>query len=180
MKKILLTIALLSVSLSMFSQKLGYKKDNDTEFSIGVNYAFVEHLGIGMSFLLNKETGEKNWGISIIVPNQYSDFSFDRNSLLLIKTFSGSIIELHELMEYNQVERDIYHITPSIAIHRSSPLYLLAIEDLNKIISEGVEKLRFDSTIGFIDFSYTEDKLGPLFKKQKDIIIEESNFYRSY
>lgn len=176
MKRVLLLlITSCLVSLTGYSQKLGFKTDNAERIYMGTNYAVERNIGIATEFSLDKKTKEEQWGIAMIVPHNIRDFSFDKGSALLVRTFSGSVVQLVQYLDRYELKTEARFRT-----HTAYPRYLVKTPDLDTIIKEGVKKMRFDSTAGFIDFEFPEDYMGAILAKQRSIIIEESNLGRSF
>lgn len=178
MKRILLLLITgCLVSVTGYSQKLGFKTDNAEKIYMGTNYAIEKNIGIATEYSLNKKTKEEQWGVLMVVPHITMDFSFDKWSVLLIRTFSGSVVQLVQYLDRDEVERKT---ETRIRIHTVYPRYFVKADDLDTIIKEGVKQMRFDSTAGFIDFEFSEDFMGAILGKQRSIIMEESNLGRTF
>lgn len=178
MKRVLLLlITSCLVSLTGYSQKLGFKTDNAERIYMGTNYVVEKNIGIATEYSLNKKTKEEQWGVLMIVPHNIKDFSFDEGSVLLVRTFSGSVVQLVQYLDRYEVE---LKTETRFKTHTAYPRYLVKTPDFDTIIKEGVKKMRFDSTAGFIDFEFPEDYMGAILAKQRSIIIEESNLGRSF
>lgn len=176
MKNVFLLLLSLLVVSPTFAQKLGYKTDNDKELAIGTNYTIDNDLGIAVEFHRNKETNQSVWGVAFIVMDSHRAFSFDKGSRLLIRTFKGNTIELVQYLDVKRIETDYKVYSTVKTEYYARPRYHLSLSDLDKITEEGVKKLRFDSTAGFIDISYETDHVGAIIGTKRGIIQEESVF----
>lgn len=180
MKKAFFLILFIAFSVTGFAQKIGYKTDNDEELSMGTNYHIENNLGTALEYHSNKASKTEAWGLAFIVIDNQKRISFDKGSKLLIRTFKDTVVQLDEYLEFRDVPRESKKISSMRTRYTAAPRYMIDPSDLNFLISEGIKKMRFDSTTGYIDLEYDKDVQGAILAKQKSIILEESSFTRGY
>lgn len=156
-----------------------YRTDNEHEYSIGVRPDAVGDMGVALEYHKDKESGFDIWGLVFNVVSR-KKFSFDEGSFLLIRTNSDTIIELRETVACYKIKTDSHASSHIYTLFMAQPRYSIDEKQLNIIISEGVKKLRFDSTTGYIDYVYEKDEIGSLLNKQKGIILKEMSFNRDF
>lgn len=122
--------------------------------------SFTDTHPIGYSIFLSVFPNEdKRYSLSIFI-NSANKHTLPQNGLLLIKTLDGSIIEAHQLSkEYNTYNSKVEYGTVTYTI---SGLYEIEYEDLFKIASNGIQKIRIETSLNYIESEY---KL----KKSKEI-----------
>lgn len=180
MKRILSLLFLICFAIPAFCQKLGYKTDNETILSIGTNYSIEDNLGIATEYHFDKKTKVENLGLAFIVTSSHKPMSFDKGSILLIKTFSGTVIQLEEYLSDIDVDHDQKKVSTMLTLYTAKPRYRISDSQFDTIIKEGIQKLRFDTTTGFVDYEFEHDKHGKILERQKSIIKEEADFSRGY
>lgn len=181
MKRIIALLFFMAAFIPLYGQKLLYKDDNEQEYSVGVSPMVInQSFSISLCYYKNKTTGLDGWLFRFVVPDNHHSFSFDRGSLLLMRTKSDAILEFTEEREYKDVIRSEKRLSTANILYFAAPDYWVSEESLNTIITDGVKKIRFDSTGGYIDFELTNNAFSEALKKQKEIIIEESCFIRGF
>lgn len=180
MKRLVIVVLSLFVGLHMSAQNLVYKTDNEREYEIGVKPEQVKNLGVALSHSLDKTTGASRWTIIFNVIGWETPFNFDKGSILLIRTCGGSVLKLYQVLDCHDVLLPSKHDDIVGRLYRAQPRFNISQEELDILINEGIKKLRFDSTAGFMDYAHEHDYIGTILKKQKKIIIAESDFNRGY
>lgn len=165
----------------LYAQRLRYKNDNEQEYSVGVSPTEINNsLSVSLCYYKNKTTGLDIWSFDFVVIGTLHPFSFDKGSLLLMETNPGVVLEFIEAIEHKDVKSSEKRVSSIQTLYYAVPTYMASEEYLNTIISDGIKKIRFDSTGGYIDINLTNNAFSDAIKKQKDIIIEESCFNRDF
>ena len=95
--------------------------------------------------------------------------------LLLLKTSTGDVIELtnhSDALTSQDFEGDISSGT-TIAVYHNRGSYFVTMEQLIKIGSEGVQKLRLQTSSGYYETIYKKDRWGGVITTHVKAIQEE-------
>lgn len=186
MKKLLLaTFAVLVGTLSQ-AQSLNSRKDTEESLSIRTNYLVEgQQLGVSLDYVLNKATNEEIWGLSIVLYSRNVRFNVDKGSKLLIRTFSDNIIELKQIKEFYHIyQRKEYPYERANDYNTTDwlldPYYFIETVDLEKIMNEGVKKMRFETSKGMKDLEWEKDVFGQMVLSEYNLILEKSNFEKDF
>ena len=106
-----------------------------------------------------KETGEEGIFITLYFQT-YSCTFCQEGSRAVFKTFSGSTVTIEQILSSDTLSNRVGipdRIKPTYALF---PLYSISKEDLMKLMKEGIQKIRIETLVGFLDFTYKKDELG--------------------
>ena len=179
MKKLILFCLSMIILTPAFAQEIAFRTDNDNVFSIGANYMIGKgNVAVGLSYMLDKISEERTFQIPMVTISYELAFSFDKGAKALIRTFSGSIIELSQMKSCYDIGRDLksaYSGSTSYYYY-CYPYFEVSHNDLLIMMQEGIQKIRFETTIGMKDYSYEKDELGGLLRKEYDLIFSKTKF----
>lgn len=161
MKKIILSaIAMVLLALPMYAQKIDSDKtDPNGVRSISTSSKMIVVFGKGGIYysLLNviQPEGDEQYYISTILPST-NDFNIPKDGLLLIKTGSNKVIECKQILEEHESSDPIgtYDRTVKVITHHISGMFKVSLEDLKSIASDGIIKVRIDTSNGYRDWDY--------------------------
>ncbi len=175
MRRIILVLSVL-LSLPAFSQSIGFRKDTDESLKIGTNYMLQGHqLGVALVNEVNKQSKEETWQIDLIVYGSTA-FKIDRGARLLIKTFSGTVVVTEQLIDCYNIKSEIEYPATGVTRYSVYPIYQISNEDLQVIMKEGIQKLRFETTRGIYDATCDKDYYGEIVRKEYNLIKGKSDF----
>lgn len=169
MKK-LITIFLLCTQAALFAQsKIIFDKVEQDGFrTIGTESALIRTgftdrhpLKISTVVSLNQDKISYSWHIGIMSVN---NFQIPKDALLLIKTNSGTVIESKQMLPSHQTEDIVgtYNTAAKVRTHTPKGIYGLSKEDLLKMKSEGIAKIRIETAGNAIDIAYKQKKSDEL------------------
>lgn len=135
--------------------------------------SFTDTHPIGYSIFLSVfPDGDKRYSLSIFI-NSSNKHTLPKNGLLLIKTLDGSIIEAHQISkEYNTCKSKIEYGTITYTI---SGLYDIEYEDLFKIASDGIQKIRIETSLNYIESEYKLKKSKEISKSFGNMLYSLEN-----
>lgn len=179
MKKLILFCLCFVILTPVFAQEIAFRTDNDNVFSIGANYMIEKgNVAVGLTYMIDKNTEEETYQIAMATISYELAFSFDKGAKALIRTFAGNIIELSQIKNCHDIGRESKraYSGSSTYYYYCYPYFEVSHDDLKTMMQEGIQKIRFETTIGMIDYSYEKDELGKLLKKEYDLILSKSKF----
>lgn len=116
---------------------------------------------------------EVYWQISLVVKQLYS-ISIPKGSRLLIKLKDDSIIELKSINDVEDRIGDAQVIGSSvISQYTVFPTYSVTEEQIAQI-SQGVKKIRVETSLQPIDKEFKKDKMGKIIEGQYKVISERA------
>ena len=176
MKRLILFFTII-LSIPAFSQSIGYRKDTDESLKIGTDYMLHGHqLGIALVNEVKKQTQEETWHIDFILFSYNTQFKFDRGAKLLIKTTSGTMVVLEQLIDCYNIKTDLEYPSTGVTRYLIYPAYQISTEDLQVLMKEGIQKLRFETTRGIHDMICDKDYYGEMIRKEYNLIKGKSDF----
>ena len=188
MKKTLLLLLLLASSFSIFAQaKIIIDKANDNgERIIGTSEesirSFTDKIPLSVSIsatVLNSNNSKVTiYTLGMLLTAQY-DIKIPEGGKILIKLSNDEIISLQNNKEASDPVGELVPGTSTI-IHYTRPNYTINEDQLNKIASIGVKKIRIETNSDAIDKEFKKDKMGAIIKNQyaivKDKISKDKKF----
>lgn len=167
MRKLLLFFLSFWIGFPMFSQTIiSYASRVDNETSIVVKTDILATsiwsnlpAGVSLTHVKMKETGEEGIFITLYFQT-YSCTFCQEGSRAVFKTFSGSTVTIEQILSSDRLSNRVGipdRIKPTYALF---PLYSISKEDLMKLMKEGIQKIRIETLVGFLDFTYKKDELG--------------------
>ena len=180
MKKLFFLVTTLLMAYSSFGQSIGYRTESNGILNVGTNYLIRNHeVGIALNYAKFLNTSEERWKLSMIYIWAGTEYNFDKDSKLLIKTFSDKVIELSQKIDCQSVKRErecpISGDYSYFYIWRY-PDYDITSDDLHTIMNDGIKKMRFETTRGMRDVLFEKDIWGNLIKSEYDLILGKSDF----
>ena len=182
MRKLLLTTLVAFLATLSYGQSIGYRNDTDESLAVGTNYSIRgRQLGVSLNYGLNKSTKEERWLLDFILYSRNEPLRIDQGSRLLIRTFSGTVIELKQ----NQSCYDIKHETDypykstsnyDVKDYLVYPDYFIDGKDLQALMKEGIQKMRFETTKGMKDLQWDKDVFGEVILSEYNLILGKSDF----
>lgn len=182
MRKFLLTTCAIFIATFSFGQTLGYRNDSEESLIVGTNYSIRgRQLGISLNYGLNKVTKEERWLLDFILYSRNEPLNIDQGAKLLIRTFSGSVIELKQNQNCYNIKRETDYPYKSsgnydIKDYLVYPHFFIDGNDLNTLMKEGIQKMRFETTKGIKDIQWDNDIYGDIIKSEYNLILGKSDF----
>lgn len=174
MEKLFLSTMLCLISILAFAQEIEYDKSTNGERSIMCKYESVRNMkdktvfSVALSAEQNKEK-RTSYFLSLKTTSG-TPITVPKGGKLLIKLNDNTIIELNTLMEYAGTVRDVHNVN-GFVFHDYTIFPLFHINDAQiKQISEGVKKIRLETTEGNKDKEFKKDKIGAIIKGQYKLI----------
>lgn len=184
MRKFLISTLFVFLSTISFAQTLGYRNDTAERLLVGTNYIIRgQQLGVSLEYSLNKITKDEHWNLSFILYSRDELLTIDKDSKLLIRTFSGSVIELTQKNDIYSIKHDMkypYSSDWSVVDYLVYPDYTVSAEGLQKLMKEGIKKMRFETTKGMIDLEWDKDYFGADILSEYNLILDKSDFSDSF
>ncbi|MFT3994780.1 MAG: hypothetical protein QM660_10760 [Dysgonomonas sp.] len=177
MKKTALSLIFLLISISFFSQsKIDIDKTspNGKERVVSMEHERIDTTGyilyrtsIGLSY--HKMNNVESYYVSFLIISK-DIISIPLGKRLMVKLNNGNIISLKSDNEaidnigrYDSILGTYYY---------ASPVYQIKLSQIDNIIQYGVSKLRIETSTSFDDFSFKQDIVGDIFKRQMTVINE--------
>lgn len=110
-------------------------------------WGVITESGVGMSMCCVASETDTVWGIQLRVIEKVQ---IDKGRKLLIKLSDNSIITLENVKEIGPVDYETY-VGENYTIYYVYPLYYTSKDELLNMIQTGVEKIRIETNIGYID-----------------------------
>lgn len=179
MKKLVILFTLfLSITWVSSAQdsRIGFREETAERLAIGTNYQMVnmadnKQLGPSVSYYWNKKTGKKDFYLGFWMRMKYENrYTMDKNAKVLIKTKSGNVVTLTNKEDRVRRESDsnnYYSVMANLLISESN---------LKKLIDEGIEKVRFETTRGFVDYYSKNDALAATISRAYQLVLGKSDF----
>lgn len=147
-----------------------------------INTGAMDTAPIGIAFLSTIRDGIRNYFLSIKMRN----VSFTEDGALLVKTSTDEILEFRQL--YNEYESESTHYIPYQGIiEMGTALYNSSIEDLEKLINEGIKKVRVETSVGLVDREYKpkrvekhKKELEAMFQMIKSESLKQKDIYTDF
>lgn len=179
MKKLILLFTLIfSLSIASYAQdsRISFRDETSERLAIGTYYQMVEmaynkELGPSLSYYYYKKSGKKEFYLGFWMRMKYQNrFTMDEKAKVLIKTKSGNVVEL--INTPNRVKgksesNDLYSVTTD---------FLISEANLKKLINEDIEKVRFETTRGFIDYYSKNNALAATISRYYQLVLGKSDF----
>lgn len=182
MKRFLITTLLALFAILSYGQSIGYRNDTDESLTVGTNYSIRgRQLGVSLNYGLNKSTKEERWLLDFILYSRNERLRVDQGAKLLIRTFSGSVIELKQNQSCYDIKRDTEYPYKSIRDYDTTdylvyPDYFIDGKDLQTLMKEGIQKMRFETTKGMKDLLWEKDVFGEVILSEYNLILGKSDF----
>lgn len=182
MKKLLITTLVAFVATLSYAQSLGYRNDTDASLTVGTNYTILgRQLGVSLNYGLNKSTKEEKWLLDFILYSRNERLNVDQGAKLLIRTFSGTVIELKQNQDCHAIKIDSDYPYSSIGNYDTIDYmvylkYFIDGKDLQIIMKEGIQKMRFETSRGMKDLLWEKDEFGALILSEYNLILGKSDF----
>lgn len=183
MKKIFVAFALFLLGVvSLNAQSLAYREDTGESLSIGTNYTTEDkyRLGVALNHFVNKKSNQEVWALGFLIYTRNIQLTVDENARLLIRTFGDNIVELTQYIEspkqdYQSLGYNRY-TNMSEYDYQVYPSYSISLADLKILMSEGIKKLRFETTRGMLDIDCERDVFGVDIWSEYNLIIGKTDF----
>lgn len=179
MKKIIIALLGLLLCVVAYSQSIAVREDADDHLIVGTNYRIAPRMmGALLACYFNKLEKSEGWMLGILL---YSDreFDVDFKAKVLIKTFKDNVIELINESSSIQHDRDYPYAKShnyDIVDYQCYINYKISTDDLKILMSEGIKKMRFETTRGFKDIQWEEDVFGKILSSEYNLVLKEHNF----
>lgn len=175
MKKLILTLCMLAISLTFYGQKIILDKmENDSirviESENIMKRKFTDTViwNYGIKSYHNINTNETLYMLMINL-NATTPITIKKDGKFLIKLFNGEIIELNTFETvYNDVTLG-YSYQRSIVgnigvikrnkVTRNIATFVVTKEELSKL-NEGINKVRVETALGYLQREYKKDDIG--------------------
>lgn len=181
MKKQIILLSLILLSVPTFAQSIGFRDDNSEYLAIGTDYmitrAFSSYdTGVALAIYTDKHAGVKTYYLGLYFETYGKTFC-QKHSRAVIKTFSGSIITISEILDTYKV----INFREQVGDYQSTtyslkPQYSISEEDIKILMAEGVQLLRIETLQGLKDFTYKSDVLGGYLTKEYNLILGKQDF----
>lgn len=181
MKKNIVLLSFILLSVPMFAQTIGFRDDNGEVLAIGTDYMITRAFGsydtgVALAIYTDKHTGEKTYDLGIYFETYGKTFC-QEHSRAVIKTFSGSIITISERLDTYKVQNG----RKQVGDYRSTtyslkPQYSISEGDIKTLMAEGIQRLRIETLKGLKDFTYKSDVLGGYLSKEFNLILGKQDF----
>ena len=172
MKKVIIFILTIFTSASLFAQSLAFRKESNGRYVAGTNYmlssmSFSKSTGVALTVYSNQISEEREYNMGIYFETSGPAYC-QQGSKAIIKTFANSIITLHA--------NDYEHADNEGAKYYYRIHYAITEDDLQRLINEGIQLIRIETSIGLIDNVFKKDILGKYLKKENEMILEKRDF----
>lgn len=182
MRKLIITVlAALSTTLS-YGQTIGYRNESNNSLTIGTNYSVMgRELGVSLNYYLNKSTKEERWLLCFILYSRNEPLSIDQGAELLIRTFSGTVIELKQNDNCYDIKRERdypYQASGNYNVidYLVYPGYFIDGKSVQILMKEGIQKMRFETTKGIRDLKWNKDVYGGIITSEYNLVLGKSDF----
>lgn len=185
MKKIILSLIMIIVSIASFGQTI--IKDNEknnirTVEATGITArSFTDRVVWNLGLEVHQDLNNKDsiQYILIINLNAMTEIPITDNGMFLIKTFNDDVIELTNLYSnHNTVTLGYSYHQPILGnigtvstnnIHRNIA-YFIITENQLKLLEAGVKKVRVETDNGYEEKEYKKDKCGKFLFNSYNVI----------
>ena len=174
--KLLLAFLVLSHSLFVNAQTIGYRTDKDGILSIGTNYISEGDFGIAVELKRDKNNNTDSYRLRLMISKFRQEFIIEPFSELLFKTYDNNIISLTESTRIGVIRTDEYRYSNGNTTYFVYPDYDISKEDLDRLMAGGISKIRIGTSRGLRDFQYKEDVFGKNIKKEVNLIMSKIDF----
>lgn len=174
MKKILLLTIIISLSSSVFAQKIELDKMDNGERTIMCSHENVRSMKDKVVFSValcanQNKSGEIFYNLSLKTTAS-SPITVPKNGKLLIKLMDDSIIELSTIMEYAGTVRDVHNVNGYVfSDYTIFPAFIVTTEQIDKI-KNGVKKIRLETLTGGVDKDFKKDKIGAIVSAEYNLL----------
>lgn len=171
MRKILSIMFCLFISINIFSQIEIDKAELDgTRFIVSKRKSVyslrMKGADVGLAYI-RTSLGDESYQIDLYLDE--GKMGFDIGRRLLIKLKDDTVIELKNCVEIGPGDYKYEEIM--FAPHYyTNPMYIVSLEDLQKIINGEVVKIRIENNIEFFDRNIQWNKFSKALKKAFDAI----------
>lgn len=132
-----------------------------------------------VSLCYSNYEGTSTYGIAI-TPAFKSDFNVKKGMRLLLKDKNNNVVELQAMADAYSL---IKAVDASHLVYYLNAFYEVSEETLNRL-SDGIIKMRLESSCGAFDKEWKEDKMGVVLKKELNAIKRkvsiEKDFYSDF
>jgi len=177
MKRIVLILLLMTLGISSLkAQNLAYRNDDILVFSAGTDYLRESgSIGVAVEYEKEKATRNEKATIRLWVLSDNLKFGINQGAKALIRTFSGTVIELIQKVDWPRQDSKYLGHLRGKAQNRYYvyPDYPISMQDLLTLVNEGVQKVRLETSIGMKDYYYDTDVIGSTLKKEMDLILNK-------
>ena len=184
MKKIMLLALASMLTVCSSAQKIVWDKTESDGFrSIATSKTICssgekKDVSISLDASTFPEMKDTSLYLSFYVQT-YSECSVPKGGKLLVKLFDDSVIELSTPISYEDNIGSFYsgYVVRTFRIY---PRYKVSEEQVDKIISFGVKKLRMELFPSNYDKEFTEDKIGKSFSVTYPLIKKALNEKKTF
>lgn len=131
-------------------------------------WGVITETGIGMSLSCVASNNDTTWGIQLCV---HEKVQIDEGRKLLIKLSDNSIITLENIEQIGPLDYETY-IGANITVYSVYPLYYVSKNNLLTMLQIGVEKIRIETNIDYIDRMVKGKTMVDVLRAQYDNIQE--------
>ena len=185
MRRILSVLTLL-VFMSAGSA-MAQKITSDMTDNNGVRTIFCERKGVSgfsdrmkmfIGLNVNSKPDGNNYCISVQL-NTGEMYEVNKGGCLLLKTMKGDVVELSSYMGHKFDPTTDIETVQGIKMMTITVLYDLTEEQLDKLIADGVSKIRMEVVKAdgedIFEKEFKKDKIGDILKKEKKLITDSLN-----
>ena len=191
MKKITILLILLISTTAIYAQKLHYRKIYEDGITLRTEYMPLSSNGQKTLFCALRyethEDPEMNSGYSILIQflDRDSHLNVPQEGKLLIRTSKGDILSLTQTLPLNGF---LQEISPSrgwkdtgqshngfaryindIAYYQTTSQYYISDEDLDKIVKDGIIKIRIQTTGESIECNYPVSEFIKVKREKQEV-----------
>lgn len=170
---------LLLLSCPLFSQSLATKEEEDGCLTLITNFIYDKTgllslgsnlNGVSLCYRVDINGGNETFALRFGIETISSEFSFDKNANLYLKTFSDKVVILQQLLSCEEVPKD-----NAQEYNHVYPMYTIAKDDLVSIMNEGIKKMLFMTTKGYYPCNYGKDIVGENIRKEYEFLLNIAN-----
>ncbi len=176
---LLLTVAFFGItSFAQEAQVILDTVDPDGQRTVGTNRLVVSNMSDDITLYIAllyvgdpAERSESAWGINVSLVST-SSFSLPEDSLMLIKLDNDEIIEVEQICETYETEDRVgeYDRNSKTRLYTMNGTYQISEDNIKKILSHSVAKVRVIRNINPIDYTYDSDIFTSALREEYDLI----------
>lgn len=172
----------IALSTNAYSQEVNCDmllKDGSRLITTSNKYTggFTDKIPISYYLLVNRLEGREDmWDIGLEVQTMFP-VVIPPKATFLLKTRKGEVITLNTTIEYSD-KIGKYNSSIKMSIYRAYPLFSISREQIDKLISDGVQKIRLEIEgldLGYVEKVYTKEKVAPILQKERDLLVKRLN-----
>lgn len=131
--------------------------------------------GIALAKATKKSDGTVFWRLGLLYEQGVRTFS-QEGSRAVFKTFKGTVVSVCQRTKSSDSVNNRTKLSSTSELYVNKALYEIDEQTLDILISEGIQKMRFETLRGFRDYEYDHDVLGAYLAAEKREIEGMANF----